>query len=250
MFALRTRLAGVAVLVALGAAGCGGDPVPTSTATTAAPSPGRQVAEGASGLPPSSAGSASAGAGAGGAASGAAAPGGQAVKHAFPVQGKASYSRTHHDYPASDIIAACGLTAVSPVDGTVLEVTRTDTWTAKVNDGATRGGLSVSILGGDGVRYYMSHFSTIDAGIEAGTVVKAGQPVAKVGETGDASACHIHFGLSPVCQKTGDWWTRRGAIWPWSYLDAWKAGKEKSPVADVGKWQQEHGCPTKPLTNP
>ncbi|MEV4516452.1 M23 family metallopeptidase [Dactylosporangium sp. NPDC049525] len=249
MFALRTRLAGVVVLVALGVAGCGGDPDPTSTSTTtgAASSPGQQVAEGASGLPPSTGSSPAAGPSV--AASGDVA-GGQKVKHAFPVQGKASYARTHHDYPASDIIAACGLTAVSPVDGTVLEVTRTDTWTAKVNDGATRGGLSVSILGGDGIRYYMSHFSTIDQGIEAGTVVKAGQPVAKVGRTGDAGACHVHFGIGPLCQKTGDWWTRRGVIWPWSYLDAWKAGTEKSPVADVEKWQQQHGCPTKPLTNP
>jgi murein DD-endopeptidase MepM/ murein hydrolase activator NlpD len=247
MSALRTRLAGVAVLVALGAAGCGGDPDPTRTSTTAGAteSPGRQVAEGASGLPPSAGATA---APPSPAASGAA--GGKQVKHAFPVQGKASYARTHHDYPASDIIAACGLTAVSPVDGTVLEVTRTDTYQAKVNDGATRGGLSVSILGGDGVRYYMSHFSSIDQGIDAGTVVKAGQPVAKVGRTGDASGCHIHFGLSPACQKTGDWWTRRGAIWPWSYLDAWKAGTAKSPVTDVEKWQQQHGCPTKPLTDP
>ncbi len=249
MFALRTRLAGVVVLVALGAAGCGGNPDPTSTSTTpsAAESPGRQVAEGASGIPPSTAAGGSAAPGA--AASGGAA-GGKAVKHAFPVQGKASYGRTHHDYPASDIIAACGLPAVSPVDGTVLEVARTDTWKAKVNDGATRGGLSVSILGGDGVRYYMSHFASIEAGVEAGAAVKAGQLVAKVGRTGDASACHIHFGLSPACQKTGDWWTRRGVIWPWSYLDAWKAGTEKSPVADVAQWQRQHGCPTKPLTNP
>ncbi|MEV4133387.1 M23 family metallopeptidase [Dactylosporangium sp. NPDC049742] len=242
MFALRTRLAGVVALVALGAAGCGGDPAPSTAPPTPATSqsPGRQVGPGPTS---SQAAVPSTGATAGAAA-------GQPVKHAFPVQGKASYARTHHDYPASDIMAACGLTAVSPVDGTVLEVTRTDTYQAKVNDGATRGGLSVNILGGDGIRYYMSHFSTIDQGIEAGTPVKAGQPVAKVGRTGDASACHIHFGISPACQKTTDWWTRRGAIWPWSYLDAWKSGTEKSPAPDVEKWQQQHGCPTKPLVNP
>jgi murein DD-endopeptidase MepM/ murein hydrolase activator NlpD len=247
MFALRTRLAGVVALVALGVAGCGGDPAPSSVSATAgaSESPGRQIASGAqgspgttgspggSGLPPAAAGSS-----------------GLPVKHAFPVKGTASYNRTHHDYPASDIIAACGLTAVSPVDGTVLEVNRTDTWTAKVNDGATRGGLSVSILGGDGVRYYMSHFATIDQGIEAGAPVRAGQPVAKVGRSGDASGCHIHFGLSPSCRKTGDWFIRRGVIWPWSYLDAWRGGTEKSPVADVERWHQQHGCPAKPLTNP
>ena len=74
------------------------------------------------------------------------------------------------------------------------------------------------------------------------------QPIAKVGKTGDASACHVHFGISPACAKTGDWFNRRGLVWPWPYLDAWKAGTEKSPVAEVKTWQDQHGCPTKPLT--
>jgi len=242
MSALRARLLGVVLLVAFGAAGCGGDPAPAPAAPAAVQeSPGRQA--GSSGPAAAPSGSAAPSA----SAKSTAQPGAQAqtVKHAFPVQGNASYGHTHHDYPATDIIAACGLTAVSPVDGTVLEVARVDTYDAKVNDGATRGGLSVSILGGDGARYYLSHFRSIDQGIEAGSAVKAGQPIAKVGDTGDASACHIHFGLSPACAKTGDWWTRRGVIWPWSYLDAWKAGKEKSPVAELTTWQQKQGCPTK-----
>ncbi|MFG2039528.1 M23 family metallopeptidase [Dactylosporangium sp. NPDC048998] len=236
MSALRMSLAGVALLAVLGAGGCGGDPAPAGgQAPVAHESQGRQVGGG----DPAASGSGV------GANNTSAAPAGDTTKRVFPLQGKGSYSHDHHDYPATDIIANCGLNALSPVDGTVLEVTRADTWTAKVNDGATRGGLSVSILGADGARYYMSHFSSINDGIEAGATVAAGQPVAKVGRTGDASACHIHFGLSPACQKTGDWWTRRGVIWPWSYLDAWKAGKEKSPVAELDAWQQQHGCPEK-----
>jgi murein DD-endopeptidase MepM/ murein hydrolase activator NlpD len=244
-------LAGVALVVALGAAGCGGgsDPDPAGQAPVAQESQGRQVGEGESGsaAPGNGANAGLAPSAGGNAASGA--PGGT-TKHAFPLQGKGSYSHDHHDYPATDIIAACGLNALSPVDGTVLEVTKVDTWTAKVNEGSSRGGLSVSILGNDGARYYMSHFASINDGIEAGTKVQAGQPVAKVGRTGDASACHIHFGLSPACAKTGDWWTRRGTIWPWSYLDAWKAGKEKSPVAELQAWQQTNGCPAKATVDP
>jgi murein DD-endopeptidase MepM/ murein hydrolase activator NlpD len=178
-----------------------------------------------------------------------AAPAGGTTRYVFPVKGKSGYAHTHHDYPASDIIAACGLTAVSPVDGTVLEVTRVDTYQAKVDAGPTRGGLSVSILGADGVRYYQSHFSSIDAGIDPGVPVKAGQPIAKVGRTGDAGACHVHFGLSPVCARTGDWWNRRGVLYPWPFLDAWRAGKQKSPVADVAAWQRLHGCPTGPTVD-
>ncbi len=171
-------------------------------------------------------------------------------KYVFPVLGEASYAHTHHDYPATDIIAACGLTAVSPVDGTVLEVNRVDTWTRKANLGPTRGGLSVSILGADGARYYLSHFSAIDAGIDADARVTAGEPIAKVGRTGDAGACHVHFGLSPVCAKTGDWWTRRGVIYPWPYLDAWRAHRVKSPAPDLATWKAQHGCPTKATVDP
>jgi murein DD-endopeptidase MepM/ murein hydrolase activator NlpD len=168
----------------------------------------------------------------------------------FPVLGKASYARTHHDYPASDIIAPCGAQIVSPVNGVVLEVTLVDTWTAKVNSGATRGGLSWSILGDDGVRYYGSHAASIESAIRAGRRVTAGQKLGKVGDTGDASACHVHFGLSPVCRGTGDWWIRRGVIFPWSYLDAWRAGTAKNPASAIKAWQAKNGCPSKPVVDP
>ena len=164
----------------------------------------------------------------------------------FPVTGaKYGYAREHHDYPASDIIVACGATALSVTDGVVLEVERTDRFDKKVNEGSTRGGLSVSILGDDGVRYYGSHYQSIKQEIQPGVRVRAGQPIAIVGRTGDAGACHIHFGLSPKCMGTGDWWTRRGVIWPWSYLDSWKTGGNKSPAEELTAWEQKNGCPAK-----
>src|SRR3954471_20091108 len=115
-------------------------------------------------------------------------PPGKATPYKFPIAGKASYARTHHDYPASDIMAACGTPVVSPVNGGVLEVTLVDTWSAKVNAGASRGGLSWSILGDDGARYYGSHMQSLETNIRAGQRVTAGQRLGKVGETGDASA--------------------------------------------------------------
>ena len=61
-----------------------------------------------------------------------------------------------------------------------------DVWDPKVNDGATRGGLSVTIVGDDGVRYYGSHLSAIDPALVVGGHVDVGQPLGKVGNTGDA----------------------------------------------------------------
>jgi murein DD-endopeptidase MepM/ murein hydrolase activator NlpD len=168
-------------------------------------------------------------------------------KYAFPVGGKPfSYARTHHDYPATDIIAPCGLPVRAATSGMVLEVNRVDRYDPSTNKGADRGGLFVSILGDDGVRYYGSHLSTVLSGIRPGVRVSAGQQLAKVGDTGDASACHLHFGISPPCAKTGDWWTRRGTIWPYTYLDAWRAGTMRSPKSKVAAWKADHGCPSAP----
>jgi murein DD-endopeptidase MepM/ murein hydrolase activator NlpD len=170
-----------------------------------------------------------------------------AARYVFPVEGKSSYAREHHDYPASDIISACGNVVLAVTDGVVLEVTRVDTYDKRTDHGEDRGGLSVSMLGDDGVRYYGSHFSAIDASVQPGVRVAAGARLGLVGKTGNANnTCHLHLGISPLCSRTADWWIRRGVIWPWSYLDAWKAGTSKSPVTEIGAWHQAHGCPPEP----
>jgi murein DD-endopeptidase MepM/ murein hydrolase activator NlpD len=167
------------------------------------------------------------------------------LTYAFPVVGKSSYGRSHHDYPATDVMTRCGNTFVAVTSGTVLAVSRKDTWSRKVNAGATRGGLSVSILGDDGVRYYGSHLSVIGSAIKPGVRVRTGQTLARTGDTGDASACHVHFGISPPCARVGDWFNQRGTVWPWSFLDSWRKGGQKSAVATVKAWQKKNGCPTK-----
>jgi peptidoglycan LD-endopeptidase LytH len=172
------------------------------------------------------------------------------ITYAFPVVGKNSYAHTHHDYPASDVITACGHRFVAVTGGVILAVTRKDVWTAKDNAGATRGGLSVSLRGDDGVRYYGSHLSAIDAKVEVGERVTTGQTLGTTGESGDASACHLHFGISPPCAEQGDWFNQRGTVYPWRYLDSWREGGQKSPVAEVTQWHKKHGCPTKPTAFP
>ena len=153
----------------------------------------------------------------------------------FPVAGcEVNYARAHHDYAATDILTKAGCKFVAPINGVVDEVNRTDTWSGKTNLGIDRGGLYVSIIGEDGVRYYGSHLRSIPASIQPGVSVVAGRVLGAIGSTGSArgTAPHLHFGISwPTPPDT--WWVRRGEVLPWKYLDAWKKGKDLSPVKEV-----------------
>ncbi len=147
----------------------------------------------------------------------------------------AGWGDTHAAYPATDIFVGCGATLVSPVRGTVLEVRRVDSYDPAVDNPATRGGRSVAILGLDGVRYYLAHFDTIEPDLAAGDPVSLGQPLGTMGDTGRTSACHLHFSISPPCPGEESS-VRRGVVWPYPYLDAWRRGEQASPVAEVDGW--------------
>ncbi|WP_239082188.1 M23 family metallopeptidase [Actinoplanes teichomyceticus] len=166
-----------------------------------------------------------------------------ARRYAFPVAAKnVSWHETHSGYRATDIFAACGSKVVATTTGVVLEISRTDRY-RKGKDGPYNGGLFVSILGDDGVRYYGSHLKSVTKGIKKGVRVKVGQQIGKVGRTGNASGvCHLHYGISPACARVGDWTVRRGVVWPYPYLKSWRKGGQKSPVAAVKAWRKKHGC--------
>jgi murein DD-endopeptidase MepM/ murein hydrolase activator NlpD len=173
------------------------------------------------------------------------APAQAAPIYIFPVADcEVNYARAHHDYAATDILAKKGCKFVSPVNGVIDEVNRTDLWSGKTNLGIDRGGLYVSVIGDDGVRYYGSHLSSVVASIQPGVVVKAGRVLGKIGSTGSArgTAPHLHFGISwPTPTEPNVWWVRRGVVLPFKYLDAWKAGKDLSPVKEVTAAQLKYG---------
>ena len=158
--------------------------------------------------------------------------------YSFPVSGCAvTYSRYHHDYPAADIFAKKGCAFVAPIAGVVDEVNTVDRWRGKTNLGADRGGLSVSIIGDDGLRYYGSHLSKIEGKIVPGYRVVTGEKLGEIGSSGSAKGTkpHLHFGISYPTEK-GVWWIRRGVgleskgkTPPWKYLKAWEAGKDLKP---------------------
>ena len=161
--------------------------------------------------------------------------------YTFPVAGcTVTYSKYHHDYPASDIFAKKGCAFVSPIAGVVDEVNTVDKWSGKTNLGADRGGLSISILGDDGLRYYGSHLSKIEPNIVSGYKVTTGEKLGEIGSTGSARGTkpHLHFGISYPTEK-GIWWVRRGVglekgkTSPWKYLQAWQVGKDLKPKLTV-----------------
>ena len=161
--------------------------------------------------------------------------------YTFPVAGcTVTYSKYHHDYPASDIFAKKGCAFVSPIAGVVDEVNTVDKWSGKTNLGADRGGLSISILGDDGLRYYGSHLSKIEPNIVPGYKVATGEKLGEIGSTGSARGTkpHLHFGISYPTEKD-IWWVRRGVglekgkTSPWKYLQAWQAGKDLKPKLTV-----------------
>jgi len=161
--------------------------------------------------------------------------------YTFPIRGcTVSYGHSHHDYPATDMFAAKGCAIVAVISGRIDEVSTRDVWSSSTNRGADRGGLSYSLVGDDGVRYYGSHLSALY--VRAGQRVTSGQLIGRVGNTGDArgGATHQHFGISwPT--RHGVWWVRRGELYPWPYLDSWKAGGQKSPAAAVASLHRQKG---------
>lgn len=112
-----------------------------------------------------------------------------ALPTAFPVQGAHDYGTAVNGFgggrghKGQDILAACGVPIVSALAGTVT-LTRFQ----------ERAGNYVVIKAADGTSQAYMHMLA-PAAVSKGDVVSAGQPLGQVGETGAASACHLHFEL-------------------------------------------------------
>jgi murein DD-endopeptidase MepM/ murein hydrolase activator NlpD len=154
------------------------------------------------------------------------------IEHVFPLKPASvvDYGPGHHDYPATDVFAPIGTRFVAVTSGVVDYVSRVDSWRPEEDDPATRGGLSVAIVGDDRVRYYGSHLSEVADGIYEGRRVEAGELLGLVGTSGNArgTSPHLHFGVSrPTYSK--DWETRRGEVDTYPLLRAWQSGRNVIP---------------------
>ena len=133
----------------------------------------------------------------------------------------------HAGYPAADV-HGCDVDILAPTTGVVTSVREVDTWDPEADEIGTRGGLTVTIVGRDTVRYYFAHLGIVL--VEPGQRVLAGEAIGVSGATGNArrSVCHTHFGISRPCVHH-ETELLRGEIRPWSFLDAWRRGEQASP---------------------
>jgi hypothetical protein len=82
-----------------------------------------------------------------------------------------------------DLIADYGTPLRSPADGV-----------AKIDNNAL-GGLAVKVVQPDGTFFYLAHMSAVAEGITNGTPVHIGDLLGYVGQSGDATGPHCHFGI-------------------------------------------------------
>ncbi|MBJ7330565.1 MAG: M23 family metallopeptidase [Solirubrobacteraceae bacterium] len=135
----------------------------------------------------------------------------------FPVDGKYDFGTETNTFgggrghEGQDILAKCGLPVVAALAG---EVTRVAFQSAAGN--------YVVVQAADGTSQVYMHLREASA-LKRGDTIAAGGPVGVVGQTGRASACHLHFEL----------WTAPG----W-----YEGGKPIDPLPSLKAWAGTTGA--------
>jgi murein DD-endopeptidase MepM/ murein hydrolase activator NlpD len=135
----------------------------------------------------------------------------------FPVRGRHNYGnrnahfgagRSGHSHQGQDVFAACGTPIVAPRAGRVQ--------TSGFQGSA--GHYVVVKMGGVKQDAVFMHLQKPSWAV-AGTKVFTGQQIGKVGATGNASGCHLHFEL----WTSPGWYAGGGPYDPYPTLAAWDA---------------------------
>lgn len=129
----------------------------------------------------------------------------------FPLAGRFSWGTFENafgggrSHEGQDLLAGCGEPVVAAMSGRVTE---------NEFEGAAGNLLVVRVASGENYAYM--HLQA-PAGPKVGERVSAGEPVGRVGQTGRASTCHLHF----------EWWTAPG----W-----YKGGAAVDPAPVLRSW--------------
>jgi murein DD-endopeptidase MepM/ murein hydrolase activator NlpD len=131
----------------------------------------------------------------------------------FPVRGAHDYGTQENrfggarDHRGQDVLARCGEPVVAALGGRVSDVK----WEAAAGNYAV-------VRAANGTSQVYMHLRDA-ASVDAGERIRAGARIGRVGRTGDASTCHLHFE-----QWTAPGWYAGGrAIDPLPALRRWDA---------------------------
>jgi murein DD-endopeptidase MepM/ murein hydrolase activator NlpD len=137
--------------------------------------------------------------------------------YAFPILGDHEFAlgagrfgaaRSGHVHQGQDTMAACGTPLVAARGGVVQF--------AGVQSAA---GNYIVIDGRGTTTDFMYAHLAEPSPLHAGETVRTGQPIGVVGDTGDATACHLHFEM----WGAPGWYEGGAPFDPLPYLEAWDA---------------------------
>ena len=132
-------------------------------------------------------------------------------RHVFPIRGRATYGDglgAGRGHQGQDLLARCGRRVVAARAGRV-----------RLRDYHGAAGYSVTIEGRGNSREYVYHHLEQRGRPKPGSRVKTGEPIGFVGNSGNASTCHLHFEL----------WTAPG-----SYI----GGTTLDPAPRLRRWDR------------
>ncbi|HSS04732.1 MAG TPA: peptidoglycan DD-metalloendopeptidase family protein [Solirubrobacterales bacterium] len=135
--------------------------------------------------------------------------------YAFPILGAHDYggaagrfgaSRAGHTHEGQDVMAACGTPLIAARGGRVQY------------SGYQSAAGNYLVIDGKGTGFDMGYMHLLEPSpLKEGMTVRTGEPIGLVGQTGDATACHLHFEL----WTAPGWYEGGSPIDPLPYLEAW-----------------------------
>jgi len=136
---------------------------------------------------------------------------------AFPILGPHDYggaagrfgaARAGHTHEGQDVMAKCGTPLVAARGGRVQYA------------GYQSAAGNYLVIDGKGTSFDMAYMHLLEPSpLQEGMTVRTGEPIGVVGQTGDATACHLHFEI----WTAPGWYEGGSPIDPLPYLEQWDA---------------------------
>jgi len=137
--------------------------------------------------------------------------------YAFPILGPHDYggaagrfgaARSGHTHEGQDVMAKCGTPLIAARGGHV-----------QYSDFQGAAG-NYLVIDGKGTGYDFAYMHLLEPSpLKAGMTVRTGEPIGLVGQTGDATACHLHFEI----WTAPGWYEGGSPIDPLPFLKQWDA---------------------------